>query len=329
MLSRATSMPASTSSRISSGVDTAGPRVQTIFALRTASSLAARRNDSRSRATWIRTVPDAGRRDRLRRRAGARSAGSATGRVVEPVRNASTAAAAARPSAIAQTISDWPRPASPATKTPVDGGGVRRRRARRCRARRGRRRAARPGPSLLRAGEAHREQHQLGRDLALGALDRLELRVDLDQPQRARRGRRRRRGTPGSRRRRPGRRPPRGPRRPGRSSGTSATAGPSGRSSPGCGMISSWVIERGALAGGGAEAVGAGVAAADDHDVLAVGGDLVLDLLAERDAVGLRQELHRLVDAAELAAGHRQVARQRWRRWRARRRRSARAAGRR
>jgi hypothetical protein len=38
--------------------------------------------------------------------------------VVEPVRYLSTAEAAARPSAIAQTISDWPRPASPATKTP-------------------------------------------------------------------------------------------------------------------------------------------------------------------------------------------------------------------
>ena len=35
MLSRATSMPASTSSRIFSGVFTAGPRVHTIFALRT------------------------------------------------------------------------------------------------------------------------------------------------------------------------------------------------------------------------------------------------------------------------------------------------------
>jgi hypothetical protein len=37
-----------------------------------------------------------------------------------------------------------------------------------------------------RAEEAHREQHQLGRDLALGALDLLELPVlelDLDQAQ--------------------------------------------------------------------------------------------------------------------------------------------------
>ena len=44
--------------------------------------------------------------------------GMGDGRVVEPVRYVSTAAAAERPSAIAQTISDCPRPASPATKTP-------------------------------------------------------------------------------------------------------------------------------------------------------------------------------------------------------------------
>ena len=44
--------------------------------------------------------------------------GIGAGRVVEPIRWASTAAAAARPSAIAQTIRDWPRPASPATNTP-------------------------------------------------------------------------------------------------------------------------------------------------------------------------------------------------------------------
>ncbi len=44
--------------------------------------------------------------------------GIGAGSVVEPIRWASTAAAAARPSAMAQTISDWPRPASPATNTP-------------------------------------------------------------------------------------------------------------------------------------------------------------------------------------------------------------------
>jgi hypothetical protein len=40
------------------------------------------------------------------------------GSAVSPSRNLSTAAAAARPSAMAQTIKDWPRPISPATKTP-------------------------------------------------------------------------------------------------------------------------------------------------------------------------------------------------------------------
>src|SRR5215207_534456 len=52
-----------------------------------------------------------------------------------------------------------------------------------------------------------------------------------------------------------------------------------------------------------AEAVRAGVAATDDDDVLACRDDLVVDLFAERDPVGLREELHGLVDAAELTAG--------------------------
>ena len=54
----------------------------------------------------------------VRRRAGRSVGGIGAGSVVEPVRYLSTAAAAARPSAIAHTMSDWPRPASPATKTP-------------------------------------------------------------------------------------------------------------------------------------------------------------------------------------------------------------------
>src|SRR5215470_11598554 len=45
---------------------------------------------------------------------GAMGAGSAE----EPIRYASAAAAADLPSAIAHTISDWPRPISPATNTP-------------------------------------------------------------------------------------------------------------------------------------------------------------------------------------------------------------------
>jgi triacylglycerol lipase len=53
------------------------------------------------------------------RQAMARSVGSiGRGRMSRPVRWASTPAAAERPSAMAQTISDWPRPASPAAKTP-------------------------------------------------------------------------------------------------------------------------------------------------------------------------------------------------------------------
>ena len=41
------------------------------------------------------------------------------GRALAPVRKRSTPRAAERPSAMAQTMSDWPRPASPATKTPA------------------------------------------------------------------------------------------------------------------------------------------------------------------------------------------------------------------
>jgi len=41
-----------------------------------------------------------------------------SGRRDSPIRNASTPCAASRPSAIAHTISDWPRRASPAANTP-------------------------------------------------------------------------------------------------------------------------------------------------------------------------------------------------------------------
>ena len=58
---------------------------------------------------------------------------------------------------------------------------------------------------------------------------------------------------------------------------------------------------------GGAETVGAGVAAADDDHVLAldVDGSSAVALLL---TVGERQVLHRLVHAGQLAAGHRKVA---------------------
>ena len=58
----------------------------------------------------------------------------------------------------------------------------------------------------------------------------------------------------------------------------------------------------------GAEAVGAGVAATDDHHVLAVGVDRRVVELAERLEVAVGQVLHGQVDAGELAARRRQVA---------------------
>jgi hypothetical protein len=60
-----------------------------------------------------------------------------------------------------------------------------------------------------------------------------------------------------------------------------------------------------------ADAVGAGVAAADDDDVLAGGEDstLVRDVPARDAGVLLRQEVHRVMDAVQLASGHREIAR--------------------
>ena len=64
----------------------------------------------------------------------------------------------------------------------------------------------------------------------------------------------------------------------------------------------------GALAVHGAEAIRAGVAAADDHDVLAGGVD-PRQFVAFAVAVLLRQVIHREVHALELASGHVQIAR--------------------
>ena len=82
-----------------------------------------------------------------------------------------------RPSLIAHTISDCPRRASPAAKTPFNRGGV------------GGDGLHVPARVLLDAElieqlllgvqEAHREQHQLGGQLALGALHRRERRRGL------------------------------------------------------------------------------------------------------------------------------------------------------
>ena len=76
-------------------------------------------------------------------------------------------------------------------------------------------------------------------------------------------------------------------------------------------MISRLVTERGALAVRGADAVGAGVAAADDDDVACPSAVIWSgDLLAERGPVGRRQELHGLQwTPPSSRPGHRQVAR--------------------
>ena len=60
-----------------------------------------------------------------------------------------------------------------------------------------------------------------------------------------------------------------------------------------------------------ADAVGAGVAAADDDDVLVLRRDvLAVGVLAVEQALGVGvQELHREVDALEVAALDRQIAR--------------------
>lgn len=58
-----------------------------------------------------------------------------------------------------------------------------------------------------------------------------------------------------------------------------------------------------ALTDGGAEAVGTGVATTDDDDVLVLGGDVVHGLYAVHASGRVGQELHREVNALELAVG--------------------------
>ena len=58
----------------------------------------------------------------------------------------------------------------------------------------------------------------------------------------------------------------------------------------------------------GAEAVGSGVAAADDDNLLALSGDGGSVEVAQLHTVGDRQELHRLMDAVQFAARDRQIA---------------------
>ena len=93
--------------------------------------------------------------------------------------------------------------------------------------------------------------------------------LDLHALQRRARGPRRRRRTRSSTPSRAARRLPRAPTRRGRSAATAATGCRPRASSGGLGSSSSWCTDFGALAMRGAEAVGAGVAAADDDDVLA------------------------------------------------------------
>ena len=183
-----------------------GPRVQTILARRDMAQrydIAILRIAPRPRVRPGResgaTRNPPGPHWRTRERSAQATVVGATGRgsIVSPVSQASAAAAAARPSAIAHTMSDCPRPMSPATKTPgtVDMNvAVARHVAAAVDLD-----AERVDQALaLRAGEAHREEDQVRRQLPLGALDLLEPPLDplhLVQQQGAQRRRRRRRGT--------------------------------------------------------------------------------------------------------------------------------------
>ncbi len=64
-----------------------------------------------------------------------------------------------------------------------------------------------------------------------------------------------------------------------------------------------------AVAVAGAHAVGAGVATADDDDVLAIRAQLALELVAGIDLVLLGQELHGEMDPVQITTGHGQIAR--------------------
>ena len=130
---------------------------------------------------------------------------------------------------------------------------------------------------LLGAVEADRQQHQVGRQLPLGAGqrgdDRAGRRASPRSPRRSAPpapGRCRRRRTPAPRRRRPARRPPRAPGSCAASTARSATGrAPSSRCVRRLRVEVELVHAGRALPVGHAEAVGGGVAAADDHHVLA------------------------------------------------------------
>ena len=192
------------------------------------------------------------------------------GRRVSPSRKRSTAAAHERPSAMAHTMRLWPRPMSPATNTPSTLVAQSSSRATLPR-------SVELDAELveqavaLGADEAHGQQHELARQLEVGALDLLEAAVDhldLVGPQRPHVAVVVAEEALGVDREHPlaallvGRRRAvhQRPRRP------------RGRVGPGVGRPRhdlELVDRRRALAVRGAEAVGAGVAAADDDDVLA------------------------------------------------------------
>ena len=81
--------------------------------------------------------------------------------------------------------------------------------------------------------------------------------------------------------------------------------------SGGAGMISSWVTDFAPCRNEVPMQSDAGVAAADHDHMLAAGENIgrAAERLAADAAVLLRQEIHRVVDAGEIAAGDRQVAR--------------------
>ena len=209
--------------------------------------------------------------NRAAARATVRARRASRGRAGAVASQASTARAQRRPSSIAHTISDWPRRASPAAKTPrtdvANSAASALPRASRCDAELLEQRR-------LRADEAHGEQDELGRVRLLAARHRLERRraavphpVDpLDTPPSPR--------APWSRSRSCARRPPSSAYDVRSFIGQSGQGvRSSGREAGGSPSSSIWVTDAARSRCALADAVGAGVAAADDDHVLARGAD--------------------------------------------------------
>ena len=327
MFSRATSMPVSTSSRICSSEETAGPRVQTIFALRTGRPYCPRDVPRSALVNPDGPGSGVGRRSDDQRPGGRRDRRGQGGRagqvLVDGRRGGPSLGDRPDDQRLAATgVAGHEDTRRPTRRTP--------RRGRRCRARPGRRRAARRARSCSRAGEAHRE----------AAPARPGSRARCPRPA----------GTVASTSTRRSARtlPSSSPRNS--LVDTAYTRSPASSCAEETRKVIGYVghgwsagprlrrvrhdLELGdrrrALAGGRAEAVRAGVAAADDHHVLAGGGDLVRStLLAERrpgwPAAGTPSPGGCRRARGRGPAGHAAA----WRRWRAPPRRTARAAGRR